>query len=91
MSNITDLPDSSTQHLYINFYHIKKWAWIPTSNQERPLGTSLVVRCLRLRASNAGGEGSIPGRGTKIPHALWRSQKKKKKDHWKVLYLGHLS
>ena len=32
-----------------------------------------------LRAPNAGGTGSIPGRGTKIPHAARRSQKKKKK------------
>ena len=34
-------------------------------------GTSLVVQWLRLRASTAGGAGSIPGRGTKIPHAAW--------------------
>ena len=32
-------------------------------------GTSLTVQWLRLRASTAGGESSIPGRGTKIPHA----------------------
>ena len=31
-------------------------------------GTSLVVQQLRLRTPNAGGPGSIPGRGTKIPH-----------------------
>ena len=34
---------------------------------------------LRLHAPNAGGTGSIPGQGTKIPHAAWRTQKKKKK------------
>ena len=28
----------------------------------------------RLHASNARGMGSIPGRGTKIPHATWRGQ-----------------
>ena len=42
-----------------------------------------MVQWLRLHASNAGGASSIPGRGTKIPHATWRSQKirkKKKKD-----------
>ena len=38
-------------------------------------GTSLVVQ-LRLCASSAGGTGSIPGQGTKIPYAVWRSQKK---------------
>ena len=32
-------------------------------------GTSLVVQWLRLRSSNAGGAGLIPGRGTKIPHS----------------------
>ena len=44
-----------------------------------PFGTFLVVQWLRLPASTAGGMGSIPGPGTKIPHATWRSQKKKKK------------
>ena len=33
---------------------------------------------LRLCASNAGGVGSIPGGGTKIPHATEHSQKGKK-------------
>ena len=32
-------------------------------------GTSLVVKWLRLYAPNAGGQGSIPGQGTKIPEA----------------------
>ena len=35
-----------------------------------PLGTSLAVQWLRLHASTAGGMCSIPGRGTKIPHAV---------------------
>ena len=30
-------------------------------------GTFLVVKWLRLCASNAGGQGSVPGQGTKIP------------------------
>ena len=41
------------------------------------MGTSLVVQCLRLHASNAGGVGLIPGQGTKILHAKLCSQKKK--------------
>ena len=41
-------------------------------------GTSLAVQSLRLRASTAEGAGLIPGQGTKIPHAVWCSQKKKK-------------
>ena len=40
-------------------------------------GTSLVVQWLRFCTSNAGDEGSIPGWGTKIPHALWPKRKKK--------------
>ena len=39
------------------------------------MGTSLVVQWLRLCACNAGDVGSIPGWGTKIPHASWCSQK----------------
>ena len=42
-------------------------------------GTSLTVQWLRLHAFNAGHLGSIPGWGTKIPYAIWCSQKKKKK------------
>ena len=44
-------------------------------------GTSLVVQWLRLRASNAGNASSNPSPGTKIPHAVWLSQKKRKKAH----------
>ena len=40
-------------------------------------GTSLVVQWLRLHASIAGGMGSIPGQGAKIPHAVWHGQKQK--------------
>ena len=32
---------------------------------------------VKTPASTAGGTGSIPGQGTKIPHATWHSQKKK--------------
>ena len=42
-------------------------------------GTSLVVQWLRLHAPNAGSPGSIPGRGTKIPQAMWLGQKKRTK------------
>ena len=40
------------------------------------LGTSLTVQWLRLRASNEGGTGLIPGGGTKIPHATVQPKKK---------------
>ena len=48
------------------------------SEQGRPNGTSLVIQRLRVSASGAGDAASIPGWGTRIPHAL-RWQKKKKK------------
>ena len=35
-----------------------------------------MVQWLRLRTPNAGGMDFIPGRGTKIPHAAQRDQKK---------------
>ena len=34
---------------------------------------------LRSQASTAGDKGSIPGWGTKTPHALWTGQKIQKK------------
>ena len=34
---------------------------------------------LRLQTSSTGGVGLISGQETKIPHALWRGQKKKRK------------
>ena len=39
------------------------------------MGTSLVIQWLGLHAFTAQGPGSIPGRGTKIPHATRRGQK----------------
>ena len=35
--------------------------------QEDGHGASLAVQWLRLQASSAGGTGSVPGQGTKIP------------------------
>ena len=42
-------------------------------------GNSLAVQWLRSHASSAGVSGSIPGQGTKIPHACHLAKKKKKK------------
>ena len=42
------------------------------------LGKSLAVQLLGLGVFIAVGPGSIPGRGTKIPQAMQRGQKKKK-------------
>ena len=49
--------------------------WIPKGLKNQHGGTSLVVQWLRLCTPNAGRVGSIPGRGTKIPHASWHCQK----------------
>ena len=43
-------------------------------------GTSLAVQWLGLRSSTAGGMGSIPGQGAKIPQATWCNQKTKKQN-----------
>ena len=49
-----------------------------SSFKNSPWGTSLVVQWLRLCASVAGNMDSIPGWGTKIPHATCLGRKKKK-------------
>ena len=53
-------------------------------------GPSLVVQWLRLWAFTAGGNSSIPGRGTKISHAKWCGKivEKKKKNTWAPISLG---
>ena len=43
-----------------------------------PIREFQAVQWLRLHASTAGGTGSIPGWGTKIPQAVQCRQKKKK-------------
>ena len=50
---------------------------IKDKTQKQP-GASLAVQWFRFCASNAGCMRSIPGAGTKIPHASWQGQKKKK-------------
>ena len=40
-----------------------------TGTKKNPVGNSLAIQRLGLCASTARGTGSIPGRGTKIPHA----------------------
>ena len=37
----------------------------------------LAVQWLSVHPITAGGMGSIPGRGTKIPHTVWHNQKSK--------------
>ena len=60
---------------------------VSPGEEKRHTGTSLVIQCLRLCASNTAGAGSIPGRGTKIVYAVlrphmpvWPKKKKRKKE-----------
>ena len=53
-------------------------------------GTSLAVQWLALCASNAGGVGSIPGWGTRIPHAARGSKKNKKIKKLQALFIKGL-
>ena len=46
----------------------------PSLHIKGNIWTSLAVQWLRLCTSNAGGAGSNPGQGTKIPRAMRRSQ-----------------
>ena len=55
--------------IYVSYISIKKII----------IWTSLVVQWLGLCTSAAGGSGSIPGRGIKIPHAARHGPKGKKK------------
>ena len=49
-------------------------------------GNSLAVQWLGLCALTAEGLGSIPGWGTKIPHAAQRDQKKRRKKKKTMLF-----
>ena len=59
------------------------------------LRTSLVVQWLRLHAPNAGDLGSIPGQGTRFPHAATKSSHDATKEHtrhsedWRPHMLRH--
>ena len=54
--------------------------YLPDHKSLQGKQTLLVAQWLRLHASNARGIGSIPGHGTKSPHAVWCGQKRKKKN-----------
>ena len=52
----------------------KKYLKVSRSILKSKIGTSLVVQWSILHTFNAGGTGSIPGHGTKIPPAAWCGQ-----------------
>ena len=73
-----------------------QWRWkITACRNSKPvqpnkqiffLRTSLVIQWLRLRVSNVGSVGLIPGQGTKITHAIWHSQKIFKLEKKKIFF-----
>ena len=58
-------------------------------NKSDNSGTSLEVQWLRLRSSEAGGAGSIPGPGAKIPHAPQPKKKNQTITPTSVLTMGN--
>ena len=55
---------------------------LQSQREEEQRGTSLAVQWLRLSISDAGGMGSIPGWGSKIPYGcmVWPTKTKTWKD-----------
>ena len=68
---------SDTLHIlpFFFFYNLNVFICIYINIKLHLYRTSLLVQWLRLHASTVGGMGSIPRWGTKIPHAVWCSQK----------------
>ena len=73
---------------------------VSPGKEKRHMGTSLVIQCLRLCASNPVGAGSVPGWGTKFVYAVLRphmpvwpkkkkKERKKKKRHSFLLRLNY--
>ena len=57
------------------------WSPMLSQNSDESMilgGSSLAIQGLRLPASNTGNACSVPGRGAKIPHAMWLGKKKKR-------------
>ena len=61
-------------------FHYLRISYKPSEFKYQEFGKSLVVQWLGLHASTAGGTDSIPGCGTKIPHAMQYGQKEKNKN-----------
>ena len=77
--------DRRTWRIYGNWWgpH-RRECTTPHSRHQQPIekhiqtelgGNSLAAQCLGLRTSTAGDMGSIPGRGTKIPHTMWHGER----------------
>ena len=56
-------------------YHVTTYIWNLKEKKKKRVWTSLVVQWLRLCIPNAENTGSIPERGTKIPHSTGMPKK----------------
>ena len=63
------------QFIFINLFVLR---YLKTLFKNLKLRNSLVVQWLVLHSFTAKGLSSIPGQGTKIPHAVWQGQKNEK-------------
>ena len=74
----------------LSYIALQPWAHVTKNHFTE---TSLAIQSLVLHAANTGGVGLIPGWGTGNPHAIWGSQKMKKKTKQKTksisLYVCH--
>ena len=71
-------PESFCGRMMFDFWYLFRVTWIQNITS---VETSPEAQWLRLSASTAGGAGSIPGLGTKIPHAMWHGQNKNKQNY----------
>lgn len=60
----------------LSYIALQLWAHVTRNHFTE---TSLAIQSLALHAANTGGAGLIPRWGTGNPHAIWGSQKMKKK------------
>ena len=87
---VTFLSKLSTSWMFFSWHrhclslHFAKFKNVTLIYINRPVKshisrTSLVVQWLRLCTASTRGMGSVPGGGTKIPHAMWHGPKNKAK------------
>ena len=78
------VPDQGSNPCALRWKHGVLTTGLPGKSQDNTflkphhLGNCLAVQWFELPPSTASATGLIPGCRTKIPHAMWRNQKKKK-------------
>ena len=74
LGDLESSPDHSARNFLGGMGRIVPFLGLGFLSIKKEAGTSLVVQWLRVGASTAEGTGSVPGRGTKIPHAVQHDQ-----------------